>query len=121
MYDSCTCSKLHNWALQGLELELCTDDRVGLLSDITRVFRKNNLSIKRALISTKGGKAKDTFYVTDVAGKPVDLKIIESMRREIGLAALQVKQNSSSLHQRLLTKKQRWGISSASRLERFKT
>jgi len=55
------------------------------------------LSIKRALISTKGGKAKDTFYVTDVAGKSVDPKIIDSIRREIGPAALQVKQNSSSL------------------------
>ena len=97
VYNSCTCSELHNWALQGLELELCTNDRVGLLSNITRVFRENSLSIKRALISTKGEKVKDTFYVTDVVGKPVDPKIIDSIRIEIGPAALQVKQNSNSL------------------------
>lgn len=81
--------------VQGLELELCTDDRLGLLSDITRIFRENSLCIRRALISTKGGKAKDTFYVTDVTGNPVDPKIIDSIRAQIGHTALQVKHNSS--------------------------
>lgn len=77
--------------MQGMELELCTEDRVGLLSDITRIFRENSLSIKRAEISTEGGKAKDTFYVTDVTGNPVDPKIIDSVRRQIGQTVLQVK------------------------------
>lgn len=81
--------------MQGLELQLCTDDRIGLLSDITRIFRENSLCIKRAEISTKGGKAKDTFYVTDVTGNPVDPKIIDSVRRQIGQSALQVKYDSS--------------------------
>ncbi|XP_010250632.1 PREDICTED: ACT domain-containing protein ACR6-like [Nelumbo nucifera] len=80
---------------EGLELELCTEDRVGLLSDITRIFRENSLCIKRAKISTKCGKAKDTFYVTDVSGNPVDLKTIESIQREIGQSILRVKQNLS--------------------------
>lgn len=83
--------------VQGLELELCTEDRLGLLSDITRIFRENSLCIKRALISTKGGKAKDTFYVTDMTGNPVNPKIIDSICRQIGRSALQVKHNRSSL------------------------
>lgn len=81
-------------AVQGLELELCTEDRVGLLSDITRIFRENSLCIKRAEILTKGGKAKDTFYVTDVTGNPVDPKIIDSICRQIGQTKLLVKRNS---------------------------
>ena len=81
--------------MQGMELELCTEDRVGLLSDITRIFRENSLCIKRAEISTENGKAKDTFYVTDVTGNPVDPKIIDSIRRQIGDTVLQVKHNSS--------------------------
>lgn len=61
-----------------MELELFADDRVGLLSDITRMFRENGLCIKKAEISTIGGKASDTFHIVDVAGNPVDLKIINS-------------------------------------------
>lgn len=81
--------------MKGLELELCTEDRVGLLSDITRIFRENSLCIKRAEISTKcGGKVEDTFYVTDVTGNPVDPKIIESIRCQVGHTKLQVKGNS---------------------------
>ncbi|GLT27218.1 hypothetical protein SLA2020_022330 [Shorea laevis] len=91
----CLEAAIERRASEGLELELCTEDRVGLLSDITRIFRENSLCIKRALISTKGGKAKDTFYVTDVTGNPVDPKIIDSIRQEIGQTALQVKHNSS--------------------------
>ncbi|KAK1361244.1 ACT domain-containing protein ACR6-like [Heracleum sosnowskyi] len=82
--------------LQALELQLFTEDRVGLLSDITRIFRENSLCIKRAEISTKSGKAKDTFYVTDVTGNPVEPKIIDSIRRQIGQTALHVRQNTSN-------------------------
>ncbi|XP_058103072.1 ACT domain-containing protein ACR4-like isoform X2 [Magnolia sinica] len=80
-------------ASEGLELELCTDDRVGLLSDITRIFRENGLCIRRAEISTKGGKAMDTFYVTDVSGNPVEASTIDSIRQQIGHNILRVKQN----------------------------
>lgn len=78
---------------QGIELQLCADDRFVLLTEITRIFRENGLSIRRAEISTKGGKAEDTFYVTDVAGNPVDLRIMEFIPHEIGQTILQVKQN----------------------------
>lgn len=82
---------------EALELELCTEDRVGLLSDITRVFRENSLCIKRAEISTESGKAKDKFYVTDMTGNnPVDPKTIDTIQRQIGQqAALHVRWNSS--------------------------
>ncbi|KAG8384993.1 hypothetical protein BUALT_Bualt04G0175900 [Buddleja alternifolia] len=76
---------------EGLELELHAEDRMGLLSDITRVFRENSLCIKRAEISTKGGKARDTFYVTDVTGNPVDPRTVDSICRQIGQGVLQVK------------------------------
>jgi predicted regulator of amino acid metabolism with ACT domain len=76
---------------QGLELELSAEDRVGLLSDITRTFRENSLTIVRAEISTREGKAKDTFYVTDVTGNPVESKIVESIRQQIGVSKLKVK------------------------------
>ncbi|RZC94288.1 hypothetical protein C5167_029854 [Papaver somniferum] len=36
----------------GLKLDVCTKNIVGLLSDITRVFRENGLSVSRAEIST---------------------------------------------------------------------
>ncbi|KAL9229413.1 hypothetical protein vseg_004880 [Gypsophila vaccaria] len=90
----CLEAAIERRASEGLELELCTDDRAGLLSDITRIFRENGLSIQRAEISTKSGKAVDTFYVTDVEGNPVDQTIINSIRQEIGQTILQVKQKS---------------------------
>jgi len=74
---------------------LRTDDRVGLLSDITRIFRENGLSIRRAEISTKGGKAVDSFYVSEMSGNPVGAETIESIRRQIGQTILRVKQNSA--------------------------
>ncbi|XWS32617.1 hypothetical protein CRYUN_Cryun22dG0005500 [Craigia yunnanensis] len=91
----CLEAAIERRASEGLELELCTEDRLGLLSDITRIFRENSLCIKRALISTKAGEAKGTFYVTDMTGNPVDPKIIDSIRRQIGQTVLQVKHNFS--------------------------
>lgn len=78
---------------EGLELELCTEDRLGLLSDITRIFRENSLCIKRAEISTQGGKAKDIFYVTDVTGNPVEQKTVDSICEQVGPNMLHVKWN----------------------------
>ncbi|KAG2540096.1 ACT domain-containing protein ACR4-like isoform X2 [Panicum virgatum] len=76
---------------EGLELELSTVDRVGLLSDVTRIFRENGLTVTRAEVSTKGNKAINTFYVRDTAGSTVDLKTLEAIRQEIGQTVLQVK------------------------------
>lgn len=86
-------SSIYLSGLQGLELELITEDRIGLLSDITRIFRENGLCIRRAEISTKGGRAEDTFYVSEMSGSPVDAKTIDSIRRQIGQMILRVRQS----------------------------
>ncbi|KAG8048077.1 hypothetical protein GUJ93_ZPchr0008g11559 [Zizania palustris] len=78
----------------GLELEVKTEDRAGLLSEITRVFRENSLSIIRAVITTKDGEADDTFYVSDAYGNPVDAKVMDSLSKQLGHAVLRVKSNS---------------------------
>ncbi|CAL9133360.1 unnamed protein product [Musa acuminata var. zebrina] len=80
-------------AYEGLELELHAEDRIGLLSDITRIIRECGLSIRRAEITTEGGKAMDTFYVSEMSGNLIDAKAVDSLRRMIGHAALKVKQS----------------------------
>ncbi|CAL0318175.1 unnamed protein product [Lupinus luteus] len=87
---------------EGLKLELCTTDRVGLLSDVTRIFRENSLTVMRAEVTTKGNKAVNTFYVRGASGCLVDPKTIESIRQVIGNTILQVKgclDESKSVHQ----------------------
>ncbi|KAF3431623.1 hypothetical protein FNV43_RR26354 [Rhamnella rubrinervis] len=87
---------------EGLKLELCTTDRVGLLSDVTRIFRENSLTVTRAEVATKAGKAVNTFYVRDASGCPVDSKTIDSIRQVIGQTILKVKgspQESKSVSQ----------------------
>lgn len=81
---------------EGIKLELCCPDRVGLLSDATRIFRENGLSVTRAEVTTRGSQAVNTFYVTDSSGNPVKSEIIESVRKQIGVAILQVKDESYS-------------------------
>ncbi|KAK9266766.1 hypothetical protein L1049_012654 [Liquidambar formosana] len=76
---------------EGLKLELCTTDRVGLLSDVTRIFRENSLTVTRAEVTTRAGKAVNTFYVSDASGYPVDAKTIDSIRQGIGQTILHVK------------------------------
>jgi hypothetical protein len=76
--------------MQGLRFELCTNDRFGLLSDVTRIFREHGLSVTRADVATRGNSAINVFYVTDMAGNRVDLKVIDAVRKEIGLTVLKV-------------------------------
>lgn len=70
--------------MQGFSLEICARDRVGLLSDVTRVLREYGLSVLRADVTTIGEKAMNVFYVRDPSGNPVDMKTIEALRQEIG-------------------------------------
>ncbi|XP_077212195.1 ACT domain-containing protein ACR4-like [Tasmannia lanceolata] len=81
---------------EGLRLELCSEDRVGLLSDVTRIFRENGLSVTRAEVTTRGSQAVNVFYVTDAAGNPVSSQTIEAVRSEIGQTILHVKDDSYS-------------------------
>ncbi|KAG4926046.1 hypothetical protein JHK87_051586 [Glycine soja] len=81
---------------EGIKLELCGEDRVGLLSDVTRIFRENGLSVNRAEVTTRGSQAMNVFYVTDVSGNPVKSETIETVRKEIGLTILHVKDDVCS-------------------------
>ncbi|KAJ6837274.1 ACT domain-containing protein ACR6-like isoform X1 [Iris pallida] len=92
----CLEAAIERRASEGLELELRTEDRVGLLSDITRIFREHGLCVRRAEISTSGGKAVDSFYVSEMSGGPVEASTIESVRRQIGQTVLRVKQIPST-------------------------
>ncbi|KAI4302190.1 hypothetical protein MLD38_037971 [Melastoma candidum] len=87
----CLVAAIQRRASQGLRLELCTSDRVGLLSNVTRIFRENSLTVTRAEVATKDGKALNTFYVNDMSGNPVDSKTIECVRKSMGEAILKVK------------------------------
>ncbi|XP_004498367.1 ACT domain-containing protein ACR3-like isoform X2 [Cicer arietinum] len=69
---------------EGVSLELCAKDRVGLLSEVTRILRENGLTVCRAGVSTIGEKGLNVFYVRDAYGNPVDMKIIEALNKEIG-------------------------------------
>ncbi|PSR91846.1 ACT domain-containing protein [Actinidia chinensis var. chinensis] len=80
---------------EGVHLELCAKNRVGLLSDITRVLRENGLVVVRADIATHEGKAVNNFYVRDISGNDVDMEFIESMKREMGPIDLAVKNEKS--------------------------
>ncbi|KAL0807247.1 hypothetical protein Bca101_099739 [Brassica carinata] len=85
---------------EGLKLELCTTDRVGLLSNVTRIFRENSLTVTRAEVKTKGGKAVNTFYVSDASGYSIDAKTIDSIRQTIGKTLLKVKNKPKDQQQR---------------------
>ncbi|WOL01733.1 ACT domain-containing protein ACR6 isoform X1 [Canna indica] len=89
----CLEAAIERRATEGLELVLRTQDRLGLLSDITRIFRENGLTIRRAEISTEGGKALDTFYLSEMSGNPVEAKMVDSICRELGQMVVRVKQN----------------------------
>ncbi|CAN6464670.1 unnamed protein product [Victoria cruziana] len=81
---------------EGLRLELCGEDRVGLLSDVTRIFRENGLSVTRAEVTTRGSQAVNVFFVKDASGNPVRSQTIEAVRSEIGQTILQVKDLSAN-------------------------
>ncbi|PKA54825.1 starch phosphorylase [Apostasia shenzhenica] len=98
----CLEAAIRRRSTEGLRLELCSEDRIGLLSDTTRIFRENGLSVIRAEVSTRGSKAVNVFYVTDASGNHVESKAIEAVRNEIGESVLCVKDavlfKSSSSH-----------------------
>jgi UTP:GlnB (protein PII) uridylyltransferase len=54
--------------MQGVRLELFTEDRQGLLAEVVRTFRENGLNVIMADIATRGDLAANTVYVTDAIG-----------------------------------------------------
>ncbi|KAL9678660.1 hypothetical protein QQ045_016508 [Rhodiola kirilowii] len=84
-------------ASEGIRLELCGEDRVGLLTEVTRIFRENGLSVARAEVTTRGSQAVNIFYVTETSGgRKVRKETIEAVRKEIGQSILQVKADECS-------------------------
>ncbi|GER31000.1 ACT domain-containing protein [Striga asiatica] len=81
MVTKCLIAATERRASHGLRVDICTKNRTRLLSDVTRVFRENGLSIKRAEIGVRGDKAVGTFYMM---GDNVNMEIIEAIRQEIG-------------------------------------
>lgn len=83
--------------MQGIRLELCADNRVGLLSDITRVLRENGLVVVRADVETHGEKSVNAFYVRDISGNEVDIEYFSnSVKKEMGpIATLHVKNDTN--------------------------
>ncbi|XP_017217412.1 ACT domain-containing protein ACR1 [Daucus carota subsp. sativus] len=77
-------------ASHGLRLEITARNRVGLLSEVTRVFRENALSLLRAEIGTQGRRAAGTFYVADTSGDDVESDRVEAIRNEIGTDVIKV-------------------------------
>lgn len=51
----------------------------------------------RAEVTTKAGKAMNTFYVRDASGNPVNSKTIDSIRQTIGQTILKVKGSPEDL------------------------
>ncbi|CAI9093147.1 OLC1v1028569C1 [Oldenlandia corymbosa var. corymbosa] len=104
---------------EGIRLELCGEDRVGLLSDVTRIFRENGLSVTRAEVTTRNNQAVNTFYVTDASGYPVKNETIEAIRKEIGITILRVKDEAYSTSPPQQSGKFSLGTLFRSRSERF--
>lgn len=69
---------------------------------MTRIFRENGLSVTRADVSTQDDKAVNTFYVTDVSGRPVDLKTVEAIRKENPLLGVHAVPKASEVQAREL-------------------
>lgn len=80
--------------MQGLRLDIDTENRRGLLSDVTRVLREGGLSIAAAEIRIHGDRAIGSFYVSDAAGRDVDPGTLELIRKEIGGSVLTVDEPS---------------------------
>ncbi|KAL1353256.1 ACT domain-containing protein ACR2-like [Arachis hypogaea] len=82
---NCLEAAIERRVCEGVRLELCADNRIGLLSDITRVLRENGVVVVRADVETHGDKAVNAFYVRDISGKEVDIDYFsKSLKREMG-------------------------------------
>ncbi|GLU13419.1 hypothetical protein SLE2022_300570 [Rubroshorea leprosula] len=90
----CLIAAVERRVSHGLRLDMRTQNRMKLLSDVTRVFRENGLSISGAEIGTEADKAVGTFYVTDASGNDVNPNTVEIVRTEIGGSVLVVKKSS---------------------------
>lgn len=97
----CLQDAIERRSFEGVRLELCTPDRPGLLSDVTRTFRENGLLVAQAEVSTKGDMASNVFYVTGTtAGQAVHRSAIDAVREKVGVDSLVVEERPPQLHQK---------------------
>ncbi|PKA66500.1 hypothetical protein AXF42_Ash003154 [Apostasia shenzhenica] len=83
----CVVAAIERRVSQGVRVEMRTADRKGLLSDITRAFRENGLSLAMAKCGKQGEMAVGSFYVTDASSSgsgDLDLRRLEAVCDEIG-------------------------------------
>ncbi|TKY70677.1 ACT domain-containing protein ACR1 [Spatholobus suberectus] len=99
----CLIAAIERRVSHGLRVDIRTENRMGLLSNVTRIFRENGLSISRVEIGTEGDKAVGSFFVTDSSGEEVNPNIVELVRQESGGSVVtdhkspyRVRQSSSS-------------------------
>ncbi|XP_020230375.1 ACT domain-containing protein ACR1 isoform X1 [Cajanus cajan] len=100
----CLTAAIERRVSRGLRVDIGTENRMGLLSNVTRVFRENGLSISRVEIGREGKKAVGSFFVRDCSGEEeVNPNILELVRRETGGSLVthhnsphRVRQSSSS-------------------------
>ncbi|KAK7346666.1 hypothetical protein VNO80_21189 [Phaseolus coccineus] len=109
----CLQAAVERRAFEGVMLELCTEDRQGLLAEVMRTFRENGLNVTRADISTIGEKTSNVFYVTDAIGYPADPKIIESVRQKVGSCNLKVKELPLVCHEKAEREDEAVGVGGA--------
>jgi [protein-PII] uridylyltransferase len=53
-------------------LEIRADDRPGILHELGLAFAKAGVSVRSAHIATYAGQTLDTFYVSDLSGRPLE-------------------------------------------------
>ncbi|KAL6004797.1 hypothetical protein ACLOJK_005353 [Asimina triloba] len=90
----CLQAAIERRASEGVRLELSSQDRRGLLADVTRAFRENGLYITKAEVCKTGEMASSVFHVTNVAGLPVDAGTVEAIRQRVGLGSLKIKEST---------------------------
>nr|XP_023917007.1 ACT domain-containing protein ACR1-like [Quercus suber]POF04922.1 act domain-containing protein acr1 [Quercus suber] len=89
----CLVAAIERRVSHGLRFEVCTQNRMGLLSDVTRVLRENGISISRVEVETQGDRAVGSFYVKDASGYDVNPNIVEVVKEEIGGSVLAVQKS----------------------------
>jgi len=83
MFDTKTAIDFTKDQNQRTVMELVTGDRPGLLSDVGRVFVEMGINIDTAKIVTIGERAEDVFYISNVSGEPLSVKICAELRQRL--------------------------------------
>ncbi|KAL6013439.1 hypothetical protein ACLOJK_003937 [Asimina triloba] len=94
LVTKCLEAAIERRVCEGVRLEVYAHDRLGLLSDVTRVLREHGLTVARADVATQGEEVANVFYVRDISGNAVDMETVNTVRKEMAPLALQVKDES---------------------------